>query len=279
MRRRAKPIKPVIVFSHGNSFPAATYGGMTKLLEARGYTVRAIDKIGHDPAYPVTNNWPYLVWQLADFATAQAEETKAPIVLVGHSLGGFLSLMCAATHPKLAGGALRGVVLLDAPIISGWRARMLGAAKLTALIGSFAPGAVSAKRKRNWGSTEEAYLHFRSKKNFALWDDESIRRYAEHGTFDADGQRHLAFDRAIETAIYNCLPDNMDKLLASHPLQCPVAFIGGRQSVEVRRVGLAMTQRITEGRMRMVDGSHLFPIENPLVTAAAIDAELASMPM
>ena len=65
----------------------------------------------------------------------------------------------------------------------------------------------------------------------------------------------------------------------SHPLQCPVAFIGGRDSVEIKAVGLTLTQRITEGRMRMVPGSHLFPIENPLVTAAAIDAELISMLM
>ncbi len=279
MQRQNPALKPVIVFSHGNSFPASIYGAMTQLLKARGYTVRAIEKLGHDPAYPVTSNWPHLVKQLADFASAQALETKAPIVLVGHSLGGFLSLMCAAKHPDLADGALRGVVLLDAPIISGWRARMVGAAKLTTMIGSFPPGSISAKRRSKWASTQEAYLHFRAKKNFALWNDEAILRYAEHGTFESDGRRQLAFDRAIETAIYNSLPHNLGKLMKSHPPKCPVAFIGGRQSFEIKAVGLGLTQRITEGRMRMVDGSHLFPIENPLVTAAAIDAELTSMLM
>ena len=65
--------------------------------------------------------------------------------------------------------------------------------------------------------------------------------------------------------------------MVSHRPKCPVAFIGGNQSLEVKKVGLAMTQRITEGRIRMVNGSHLFPIENPLVTAIAIDSELTSM--
>ena len=277
MLRQPNSPKPVIVFSHGNSFPASIYGAMTKLLEARGYMVRSIEKIGHDPAYPVTSNWPHLVKQLADFASAQAIDTKAPIVLVGHSLGGFLSLMCAAKHPNLAGGALRGVVLLDAPIISGWRARMVGAAKLTAMIGSFPPGSVSAKRRRKWESVDEVYSHFRSKKNFAGWDDEAIRRYAEHGTLEVEGTRHLAFDRTVETAIYNSLPHNLGKLMKSHPPKCPVAFIGGKQSFEIKAVGLGLTRRITDGRLRMVDGSHLFPIENPLGTAAAIDAELISM--
>ena len=274
-----KAAKPLIVFSHGNSFPASTYGAMTKLLQARGYTVRAIEKIGHDPAYPVTSNWPHLVQQLADFSTAEVQAAGTPVVLVGHSLGGFLSLMCAAKFPDLAGNALRGVVLLDSPIISGWRAQALSVAKVSGLAGRLGPGAVSKKRKRKWASQEEVFLHFRAKKAFALWDNEAIRRYAEHGTV-ADGPvRRLAFDRDIETAIYNNLPHNLGLLMASHPPQCPVAFIGGRQSVEIKQVGLAMTQRITEGRMRMVDGSHLFPIESPLVTAAAIDAEVTSMLM
>jgi hypothetical protein len=34
----------------------------------------------------------------------------------------------------------------------------------------------------------------------------------------------------VETAIYNTLPHNLDRLLRRHPLKCPVAFIGGMQS-------------------------------------------------
>ena len=33
-----------------------------------------------------------------------------------------------------------------------------------------------------------------------------------------------------------------------------------------------MTLRITHGRITMLDGSHLFPMEQPAVTAAAIEA-------
>ena len=49
--------KPLIIFSHGNSFPASTYGVLFRSLRARGFTVRAIEKLGHDPLYPVTSNW------------------------------------------------------------------------------------------------------------------------------------------------------------------------------------------------------------------------------
>jgi hypothetical protein len=54
----------------------------------------------------------------------------------------------------------------------------------------------------------------------------------------------------------------------------PVAFIGGRDSQEMQQIGPAMTRRVTEGRMIMLDGSHLFPMEKPAATAAAIEAAL-----
>ena len=102
--------------------------------------------------------------------------------------------------------------------------------------------------------------------------------YIAHGTHEEDGQRVLSFDRDIETAIYNTLPDNMDALLKRHPLRCPVAFIGGLQSEEIGQVGLGMTRRVTQGRMTLLDGSHLFPMEKPLATAAAIEAALLALP-
>jgi len=42
-------------------------------------------------------------------------------------------------------------------------------------------------------------------------------------------------------------------------------------------VGMALTRRITGGRIMMLDGSHLFPMEQPLATAAAIEAALLNL--
>jgi pimeloyl-ACP methyl ester carboxylesterase len=262
----------LVVFSHANSFPAATYGVLFKSLRARGFQVKAVDKFGHDPQYPVTDNWRHLVQQLHDFAAREVDKAGQPAFFVGHSLGGFLSLMCAARHPQLA----RAVLLLDSPLLGGWRARALGAMKLTPLVGAVSPGAVSRKRRNRWPSHESALEHFRHKRAFAKWDPQVLSDYVMH--FDDDeGQVALNFDRDVETAIYNTLPHNLDALLRRHPLKCPVAFIGGLQSEEMQRVGIALTARITQGRMSMMDGSHLFPMEKPLATAAAIEAALRSI--
>ncbi len=269
--------RPLLVFSHANSYCAGTYGVLFKDLRSRGFNVKAIDKLGHDEKYPVTSNWPHLVQQLIDFARIEVEKAGQPAFLVGHSLGGFLSLMAAARAPELA----RGVLLLDAPILGGWRATTLGVMKNSQLFESRSPGAVSRKRRNSWPDQATALAHFQSKKAFAKWDPQVLQDYIAHGTHDeAHGgqtQRVLSFDRAVETAIYNTLPHNLDGLLKRHPVKCPVAFVGGTQSVEMKQVGMTLTTKISKGRLMMLDGSHLFPMERPQATAAAIEAALLNL--
>jgi pimeloyl-ACP methyl ester carboxylesterase len=263
----------VIVFSHANSFPASTYKVLFRSLRGRGFTVKAVDKFGHDPQYPVTNNWPHLVQQLCAFTESEAEKSGQPVWLVGHSLGGYLSLMAAMRLPQL----VKGVVLVDSPLLGGWKSSAVGLAKQTGLVGSFSPGAVSKRRRNSWASVDEAFAHFRHKKAFAHWDEQVLRDYVAYGTEDVDGKRVLAFDRDVETAIYNGLPHNLERQLKRHPLQCPVHFIGGNDSEELRRVGLKLTTRVTGGRITMMEGSHLFPMEKPIETAAAIESAIQSL--
>lgn len=277
MLSRQPSIPRLIVFSHANSFGAPTYALLFQELRARGYALKAIDQFGHDPRYPVTSNWPHLVQQLLDFARPLVQQSGQPVYFAGHSLGGFLSLMAAAKAPEL----VRAVVLMDAPILGGWRATALGMAKRTQLVGAVSPGKVSQRRRNQWPDAASALAHFQSKRAFALWHPQVLQDYITHGTQDAliDGQtrRVLCFDRAVETAIYNTLPDNLDALLRQHPVHCPVSFIGGTHSAEMKQVGMALTQRVTQGRILMIDGSHLFPMEKPLATAAAIETALLNM--
>lgn len=266
-----------LVFSHANSFGAGTYRMLFRDLQQRGMDVTAIEQFGHDPRYPVTSNWPHLVQQLIDFTADQVRRMGGPMFLVGHSLGGYLSLMAAAQAPELA----RGVLLLDAPVVGGWRARALGVAKHTQLVGSVSPGAVSRKRRNQWPDAAAALAHFQGKRAFAKWDPQVLTDYIAHGTHDVsvDGQtqRVLRFEREVETAIYNTLPHQMESLLKIHPLKCPVAYIGGLRSREMKQVGMTLTQRVTKGRIMLLDGGHLFPMERPGVAAAAIEAALLNM--
>ena len=75
--------QPVIAFSHANGFPAGTYRSLFEIWRAAGYRVIAVERYGHDPAYPVTSNWPRLRDQLIDLV--RHESPGQPVHLVGHS--------------------------------------------------------------------------------------------------------------------------------------------------------------------------------------------------
>ena len=182
--------------------------------------MEAVEKFGHDPRYPVTSNWPRLRDQLIDFII---ERQAGPAWLVGHSLGGLLSLLAASRRPDVA----RGVVLLDSPVITGWRAYTLRALKLSGLAARLGPGKVSRSRRHEWPSAQAAHQHFAAKTIFSRWDARVLHDYIQAGTRAGPAGARLAFERDVETRIYNTLPHHLGGVLRRHPTQCPVHFIGG----------------------------------------------------
>ena len=263
---------PVIVFSHGNGFPAGTYRVLFERWRRAGYLVLAPEKFGHDPRYPVTSNWPQLRDELLDFVRIHAAARR--VHLVGHSMGGYLSLLAACHRPELAAS----VLLVDSPVVSGWRAHSVKVVKATGLVGRVSPGKVSRTRRTHWPSAADAQRHYAAKPAFARWDERVLADYIATGIEpDPAGGVRLAFTRDVETRIYNTLPHHFDSVLHRHPPACPVGFIGGTQSAEVRQVGLAATRAVTRGRLRWIEGTHLFPMEHPEQTADAVLEELAAM--
>lgn len=267
MAARQAPVQPgTLVFAHANGFPAGTYRRLFDAWRAAGWSVLAPPRLGHDPAYPVESGWRRLRDELIAFVEREAGGT--PVQLVGHSLGGYLSLMAASRRPDLAAG----VVLIDSPVLSGWRAHSVRVVKATGLIGRVSPGRVSRRRRDHWPSQEDARRHFAAKHVFARWDPQVLDDYIEAGT-EPDPERggvRLAFHRDVETRLYNTLPHDLAAVLQRHPPQCPVAFLGGTQSNEVRQVGMAATRAVTRGRIEWLEGSHLFPMEHPVATARAV---------
>lgn len=252
-----------IVFSHANGFPAGTYRRLFEIWRKAGHAVHAIDRLGHDPEHPVTSNWPHLRDQLIHFIETEVGE---PALLVGHSLGGILSVIVAAERADLA----TGVVLLDSPVIAGWRAQSLRLAKASGLVQHVFPGRVARKRRESWPTRAAVREHFARKAVFARWDPQVLDDYVASG-FERQGRQWtLTFDRDVEATIYDTLPHHVAPLLARKPLRCPLAFIGGRQSVEARQAGVAATQKLTGELFEWTAGTHLFPMEHPRTAAALV---------
>lgn len=245
-----------------------------------GWRIVAPEKFGHDPRFAVSSNWPQLREQLLHEVDGQVDAQPgagaAPVHLVGHSLGGYLALMAACRRP----GRFASVLLLDAPLFDGWRAHSVHAMKLAGLMRRVSPGRVSRTRRWQWPSREAARAHFAAKSAFARWHPAVLDDYIAAG-LEADPEQpaggvRLAFRREVETAIYNQLPHTLAAVARRHPPRCPVGFVAGTRSAELHQTGLAATRALTRGHLRWIDGSHLFPMERPDETAAAVLQWLAA---
>lgn len=273
MTDRSAPSQPTLVFTHANGFTAGTYRVLCELWQQAGWRVRAPDKLGHDPAHPVSNGWPHLRDELLGFIRREAR--GGPVVLAGHSMGGYVSLLAASRIPA---DQLKAVVLLDAPIVAGWRSQGFRLLKATGLIRHGGPGKVSARRRAHWPDVASVREHFAGKRMFATWDARCFEDYLAHGFEPAPGGgMQLAFRRDVETRIYDTLPHDVPVQLHRHPLRCPLGYVEGTGSVEGVQLGLGFVRRLAGPHWRTVDGSHLYPMERPELTARLVLELLAEM--
>lgn len=252
---------PPLHFVHGNSFPTGSYRMLLQALRA-DYQIHALELHGHDPAFPVTDGWPNLCQEL--IKSIEARQT-APVILLGHSLGGMLSLMVASLRPDL----IRCVVMLDSPVVAGWRAGVLRVAKWFRLEQIFGPARFSRRRRKSWPGQEAAYQHFAIKPAFGIWPQQVLRDYIKFGTMPYPKGVTLRFNREVETAIYCSLPHDIVSYIPT-PFPVPVGFICGTGSAECQQAGIAHTKALVGSNFEWMEGSHLYALESPELTAQKV---------
>jgi pimeloyl-ACP methyl ester carboxylesterase len=167
--------RPTIVLEHGAFGCASDWAVVQERLAAKGLASIAYDRagLGHSDPGPEPRDGRAIAADLA--ALLRAVDEKAPVVLVGHSMGGLMVRIFALTHPK----QVLGIVLVDAvtPEVMASKVgagavrtfgRLLRIATHTARLGLHRPLAVvagdrirldreaSAEKRRIWGSPSHA---------------------------------------------------------------------------------------------------------------------------
>jgi pimeloyl-ACP methyl ester carboxylesterase len=260
--------KPLLHFAHANSYPAGTYRQFFELL-GQDFQIQALDMHAHDPRYPVQDGWGALATELIDQLLARY---AAPVILVGHSLGGMLCMMAAQQRPDL----VRCVVLLDSPVLGGWRALFWRLLKHSAFADRYSPARFSERRRNLWPDSEAVYRHYAAKDLFSAWAPGVLRDYLESGLSPHQQGVQLRFTRENESAVYRSLPHHLGALVRlRYPV--PIGFVGGLDSVESRQAGLAATRKLVGRHFRQIPGGHLFPMESPAQAAEATREMIASL--
>ena len=105
--------RAAVVISHGMVEHPARYDDLAKFLADSGLAVYGIYHIGHGPEAEVLNHmgegdFDRCVENLHELVQLAAAETGVPVILLGHSMGSFLSQLYVTKYHDLAGLILSG---------------------------------------------------------------------------------------------------------------------------------------------------------------------------
>ncbi|MNF34101.1 Alpha/beta hydrolase family protein [compost metagenome] len=245
-----------VFFAHANGFPSATYGKLFAAL-APDYQVLHLPQHGHDPRFPVNDNWSNLVDELLH----HLEQRGEPVWGVGHSLGGVLHYHAALLRPEL----YLGVVMLDSPVLTLADRLVIRAAKRFGFIDRITPAGRTLGRREEFADLSEARSYFAAKSLFRRFDPECLDAYLQHGLHGNGQSLRLRFDPATEISIYRSVPHTTPG--RPQQLQVPLAMIRGRHSRVVLAHHARLIRRMARGEYLTLPGGHMFPLERPQDTA------------
>ena len=252
--------KPELHFAHANGLPSDCYGKLFRAL-ADDVEVKNLPVIGMDPRFPVRRHWHELADQVADSIRTRC---RGPVIGVGHSLGGLCTFIAAHRHPQL----FRGLVIMDPPVINGPGALAFSAMRWLGQVDRITPAGKSLHRREVWPSREAARELLRPKGLFRTFDEECFEDYLRFGLTDCPDGVCLTIPASVEVAIFRTTPT--DAWRYRRPLPVPGVLLTGHGS-EFKGSGFAERMARTAGMLhRELDGGHMFPLEHPLETAAAI---------
>jgi pimeloyl-ACP methyl ester carboxylesterase len=197
---------------------------------------------------------------------------KVRHVLVGHSMGGYLALQVAARHPE----RFSDVVLIESPIPTGWRSRLLTFSQLTGLAYRAGPAPIAARRRDTWPTRAAAKQFFAEKPFVQRWAPGVLDDFVEHAIVAANDGVTLRVPRDTERDIYANIVHRHARadLHRLTRTAVNVSFIAGKFSEELRLAGAADNERLFAPRFSVLPHGHLIPLEAPSACAAAVHTAL-----
>ncbi|MBI1182309.1 MAG: alpha/beta fold hydrolase [Alphaproteobacteria bacterium] len=260
--------RPLLVFAHATGFNAGTYRELLAPLAGR-FRIVAPDQRGHGFSEAPADPDRLGSWEaFRDDLVALLDALGEPALLSGHSMGGRVAMLAAASRPEMA----RGLVMVEPVLMHARVSRRLW---LERRAGRPAPNplAQGAARRRAVFPGREAMLEaYRGRGAFATWPDAVLRDYIEGGTRDLpDGQVELTCAPAWEAAVFGSAGHIFWRDMGR--VRCPVHILYAEKESTLREgVPELLRARQPDWRLEQVPGTtHFLPMEEPELVRAAIE--------
>jgi lipase len=264
----ARADRPTLLLVHATGFHARCWDGVVAAL-GEGWHVAAPDLRGHGRSYKPASlgNWAATGDDLVPLIDALGD---APIVAVGHSMGGVCSVRAASQR-----AARFAAMLLVDPVIF--------APEFYAQHGDADPADPAthfvAKRRSHFASAAAMREQFAGRFPYSMWDPAVLSAYCEHGLLaraSGDGF-DLACPPVLEASAYMGSAA-FDPLAAAAGIACPVTVIRARDRVAGAPLDFSTSPTwagvagvFPNGRdAHWAELTHFIPMEAPARLAAAI---------
>lgn len=246
----------IIQFSHANGFPAKTYTELFNNLYE--YKISAINNLGEN-TNAAKINWNDLTNEILESVFKIGE----PVIGIGHSFGGVLTLLAAAKKPEL----FHSIILLDPPLFSSYKRFLIRVLRSLKIEDWVSPSGKSKHRRSHFKSRSQAKSLFQANQLFKKFHPQVLNDYVTHGLTDGKNDVELTISVAKEMAIFH-------KMLTSFPkevyqVKCTLVY-AAKNPILCKSDLHWINKKFTELKIIPFPGSHLFPLENPESTALMI---------
>ena len=249
-----RPGRRGMVFVHGGAAHAHWWTHVAASF-ARDFRVAALDLSGHGDsdhreAYSLTG------WTEEVVAVAADAGMDGPPVIVGHSMGGFVTIATAARHPD----RLVGAVICDSPVSAP--DPEVNAANVGSAFGV----------PRTYDSLDDALARFRTVPPQAHYLDYVMHHVARRSVKQVPGGWQWKFDRGVFSPFAEAGSIRASALPYLPQVRCRLALLRSENGLVTEDIGAAMYDAL--GRVAPVieipEAGHHAMVDQPLILLTAL---------
>ena len=253
---------PEIHFLHANGYPPGCYLPLVELFKPDYH----LSGMHLRPLWPHSRPKEIGAWHpMSEDLLLFLDENKFnPVIALGHSMGGIISLRAALHRPA----SFRALVLIEPVLFPPRFIAAFNAVKLVGLGSRLIPVMKGAlKRRRHFEDLEKLFHSYRHKHVFRYLGDESLRAYINGITVPSpNGGYDLAYSPEWEARIYNTgVWRDMDLWWGLPRLKTPILVIRGAETDTFLPAAARRLEHVRPATkiVTLERSTHLAPLEKP----------------